>query len=49
MRIAWTIKDFLEKENIDGFELFVCKKDVFELLKEEAKKAGHRIDLAHNM
>ncbi len=33
----------------DGFELFVCKKDVFEQLKEEAKKAGHRIDLAHNM
>jgi hypothetical protein len=33
----------------DGFELFVCKKDVLEQLKEEAKKAGHRIDLAHNM
>lgn len=33
----------------DSYEMFVCKKDVFDLLAEEAQKAGHRIDLAQNM
>ena len=33
----------------DSYEMFVCKKDVFDQLAEEAQKAGHRIDLAQNM